>query len=140
MSIISKATIKTNFEDGDHPNQDQFEDLIDSAMVPISVSQTYSSTVNTDASVADLYRLTLTGDVTIANPTSAVDGKVYTWEITQSTGSPHSITLGNKFILPASASALAWSDTIGLTDVLAVRYNQANDKYMIIAMIPGYTL
>ena len=141
MSILSKVTVKATFETGDTPTQAQFADLIDSVNVPLAGNLTYASTVNTDASTADLFRLTLTGNVILANPTGCPDGKAITWEITQGSGGSKGITLGNKFVIPSSATTpLAWSTAAGNTDILAVRYNASADKFLVVSLVPGYTL
>jgi hypothetical protein len=141
MSIISKTTIKTNFESGDHPTQSQFADLIDSASVPLASDLTYSGTVATDASISNVYRLVLTGAVILSNPTNAIDGQVISWEIKQGAGAPHAITLDTKFLIPTSATnPLSFSTTLNYMDMLVVRYNASSDKFFVISMIPGYSL
>ena len=141
MTIQSKATIKATFETSDVPTQAQFADLIDSVNVPLAGDLTYASTLATDASLADVFRVTLTGNVTLSNPTNAIDGKAIVWEIKQDSTGSRTITLGDKFVIPSSATTpLAWSTAANKTDILAVRYHSASDKFLVVSMVPGYSL
>lgn len=139
MTIQAKATTKGNFETNDVPSQANFADLIDSANVPLTDTLTYSSTLATDASLADVFRVTLTGNVTLSNPTNPIDGKAITWEITQDGTGSRTVTLGNKFVIPSTATTpLAWSTAAGKTDILCVRYNSSADKFYVVSMVGGY--
>jgi len=139
MSIQDKATIKATFETSDVPTAAQFADLIDSVNVPLATSLTYASTLATDASLADVFRVTLTGNVTLSNPTNAIDGKAITWEIKQDGTGSRTITLGSKFVIPSNATnPLAWSTAANAMDILAVRYNAGADKFYVLSMVGGY--
>lgn len=141
--IDSKSNVKSYFQTGDIPTENQFVDLIDSSTVPLANNAGHFSTsVPTDASTADIFRITADTDIILENPINCPDGKAITWEITQGVGGNKAITLGDKFLIPTSASnPLVFSNVAGYTDVLAARYNSyANvaGKFYVISMVPGY--
>ncbi|NBU33480.1 hypothetical protein EBZ38_11440 [bacterium] len=103
------------------------------------VNLTFSSTINTDASSGDIFDITLTGNTTLANPTNPVNGKTLRWRITQDSTGNRTVTLGNKFNIPSSAtSPLPWSAAVNKMDILAATYHQGRDKWDIVAFVPGY--
>jgi hypothetical protein len=107
----------------------------DSVVVPLS----YAATVTTDASAGDIFDLTLTGNVTLANPTNPVDGKTLRWRIRQDATGSRTVTLGNKFVIPSTATdPLPFSTTANKMDILAATYHAGRDKWDIVAMVPGY--
>jgi len=106
---------------------------------PHVVNLTYSSTLNTDASTGDIFDVTLTGNTILANPSNPVDGKTIRWRIQQDNNGNRTVTLGNKFVIPSSAtSPLPISTAANRTDVLAATYHATRDKWDIIAFVPGY--
>jgi hypothetical protein len=106
---------------------------------PHVVSLSYAATLNTDANAGDIFDVTLTGNATLANPTNPVDGKTLRWRITQDSTGEHEVTLGNKFVIPSSAtSPLPFSTEGNLTDILAATYHASRDKWDVVAFVPGY--
>lgn len=105
------------------------------AVVPL----TYAATLNTDASAGDIFDVTLTGNVTLANPTNPVDGKTIRWRIRQDGTGSRTVTLGNKFVIPSSASTpLPFSTAANKMDILAATYHAGRDKWDIVAFVYGY--
>lgn len=103
------------------------------------VNLTFNTTLNTDASAGDIFDVILTDNVTLENPTNPVNGKTIRWRITQDNSGSRTVTLGNKFNIPSSASdPLPWSITADKMDVLAATYHSGRDKWDIIAFVPGY--
>lgn len=90
------------------------------------VAVTYAATQNTDCSAGDLFEVTLTGNVTLANPTNMVDGQRVTWRFTQDGTGGRVLTLGSAFnqwfTLQAPASGI---------DILTAVYNGATSKWDI---------
>lgn len=104
-----------------------------------AVALTYASTLNTDASAGDIFDVTLAGAATLANPTNAVDGKTLRWRIRQDGTGNRAVTLGNKFVIPSSASSpLPFSTAANKMDILAATYHAGRDKWDVIAFVPGY--
>ncbi len=103
------------------------------------VTLTYAATVTTDASAGDLFNLTLTGNVTLANPDSPVDGKTLRWRLRQDGTGSRTVTLGNKFVIPSSGSSpLPFSTAANAMDILAATYHAGRDKWDVVAFVPGY--
>jgi hypothetical protein len=99
----------------------------------------YAATLNTDASTGDIFDVTLTGNVTLANPTNPVNGKTVRWRIRQDATGGRTVTLGNKFVIPSSAtSPLPFSTAANKMDILAATYHAGRDKWDVVAFVPGY--
>ena len=98
----------------------------------------YAANVNTDATTANIFRVTLTGAVLLKNPTGGYDGQALTWWVKQGGGGSNAVTLDTDFNLPASASPLVWSTVVGRVDILAARYDAAESKWYVVAFVPGY--
>ena len=106
---------------------------------PHVVALTYAATLNTDASVGDIFDVTLTGNATLANPTNPTDGKTIRWRIRQDGTGNRAVTLGNKFVIPSSAtSPLPFSTAANAMDVLAATYHAGRDKWDVVAFVMGY--
>jgi hypothetical protein len=107
--------------------------------LPVTVSLTYAATLNTDASTGDIFDVTLTGNTTLANPTNAVNGKTLRWRIRQDATGARTVTLGNKFNIPSSATApLPFSTAANKMDILAATYDAGRDKWDVVAFVMGY--
>ena len=107
--------------------------------IPVVTTLTPQASVTTDLSTGNTFRLTLTGSTMIMNPISATDGASYVWYIKQDNAGSHSISLGNKFVLPSTATIpLAWSTAPSAMDIFAVRADKTLDKFYVISMIGGY--
>lgn len=106
---------------------------------PAVVALSYAATLNTDASAGDIFDVTLTGNATLANPSNPVDGKTLRWRIRQDGTGSRTVTLGNKFVIPSSAtSPLPFSTAANKMDVLAATYHAGRDKWDVIAFVMGY--
>ena len=102
------------------------------------VTLAYAATLNTNAAAGATFDVTLTGNVTLANPSNPADGLALKWRIRQDATGGRAVALGDKFRLPASASPLAWSTEPESLDVLAAIYDEAADKWDVVSFVPGY--
>lgn len=103
------------------------------------VTLAYAATVTTDAGAGQIFNLTLTGNVTLANPANPVDGATLRWRIRQDATGSRTVTLGNKFVIPSSAtSPLPFSTAANAMDILAATYHAGRDKWDVVAFVPGY--
>ena len=108
-------------------------------VLPKVVALTYAATLATDAETGEIFDVMLTGNVTLSNPTNPVDGKTLRWRIMQDANGSRTVTLGNKFNIPSSASSpLPWSTAAGATDLLAATYDADRDEWDVIAFVMGY--
>ena len=97
-----------------------------------------SGTINTDASLGDIFDLTLVASGILSNPSNSIDGDTIRWRIKYNADSL-ALSLGNKFQIPTSAtSPLPFSTASGVRDLLAATYDQSEDKWDIISFVPGY--
>ena len=98
-----------------------------------------SSTISTDANAGQIFNVALTSSATLSNPTNPIDGVTLRWRIQQDAYGSHTVTLGDKFQIPTSAtSPLPFSTAPYTIDLLAATYNSANDNWDIIAFVMGY--
>lgn len=107
---------------------------------PLTVIQlgNVSGTINTDASLGDIFDLNLMSSGTLANPSNPTDGQSLRWRITHQANSIP-VVLGSGFKIPSSAtSPLPFSSTSGTMDLLAATYDLDRNKWDIIAFVPGY--
>jgi hypothetical protein len=106
---------------------------------PTVVSLTFNTTLNTDCALGEVFDVTLTDNVTLANPTNPVNGKTLRWRILQDGNGNRGVTLGDKFVIPSSAtSPLPWSTAANKMDIFAATYHSGRDKWDVVAFVPGY--
>lgn len=97
-----------------------------------------SGTINTDASLGNIFDVTLIASGILANPINGNDGQTLRWRITYG-GSGIPLSLGSGFRIPNSATTpLPISITSGVTDLLGATYDSNRNKWDIIAFVPGY--
>ena len=97
-----------------------------------------SGTINTNATLGDIFDLTLAASGTLANPSGAVDGQTIRWRISYADNNIP-INLDNNFKIPSSASSpLPFSSTSGTMDLLGATYDSSRNKWDVIAFVPGY--
>lgn len=103
------------------------------------VQLSFSDPLATDASSGDVFDVTLTGNITLSNPTNPTDGKTLRWRILQDGTGNRTVTLGNNFVIPSSATdPLPWSTAANAMDILAATYHAGRGKWDIVAFVPGY--
>jgi hypothetical protein len=104
------------------------------------VTLTYGATTNTDASLGALFRVTLTGDTTLAAPTNPVDGQRAIWELTAS-GANRTVTLatgstgGFKFGTTLTTLGVV---TSGTTTFLGALYRTSSARWHVLAISEGH--
>lgn len=113
-------------------------DDIDARTAVVQVA--YASTVTVDASTGGTFELAaLTGNLTLANPTNPIDGQVISFIVPQDSTGSRTVTLGNNFIIPSSAtSPLSWSTAANVFDILAAKYRASTQKWEIVSFVFGY--
>jgi len=99
---------------------------------------TYGATLATDATLADLFRCTLTGPVTLANPTGGVDGQMLRWEFKQDGTGGRTIAFGSKFVFGTDLPSVTLSTTAGATDILGAVYHAGDDEWRVLALAKGF--
>lgn len=97
-----------------------------------------ASTIATDASLGNHFRVTLGGNRTLGNPTNPLDGQRIIWELIQDGAGNRTISLDTKFALGADITSIVLSTTGNLRDFLGAIYNQTADRWFILAFVKGY--
>ena len=96
-------------------------------------------TINTDASLGNLFTVTLGGNRTLANPTNPSNGKRVIWRFTQDGTGGRTITLGSDFRFGTDITAISLSTAPNVTDYFGAIYNSSAGKWDVIAFIKGYS-
>jgi hypothetical protein len=99
---------------------------------------TDASTVATDASVSNQFRVTLGGNRTLGNPTNGVDGQLVMWSIKQDGTGSRTITLDTKFRFGSDITSITLTTTAGKTDKLGAQYNSGDDKWDVVSFVRGF--
>jgi hypothetical protein len=103
-----------------------------------TVTLTDAATIATDASLGNLFRVTLGGNRTLGNPTNGVDGQKVTWELIQDGTGSRTITLDTKFALGSDIASVTLTTTATKRDFLGAIYNASQDKWYVVSFVKGY--
>lgn len=103
-----------------------------------AVSLTDASSIATDASLSNYFRVTIAGNRTLTNPTNPVDGQRVIWEITQGSGGSHSLVLDTSFVFGAGITGISLSTDAGKTDLIGAIYVAPRGKWFVIAFADGF--
>lgn len=102
------------------------------------VNLTDAATIVVDATLGEVFRVTLGGNRTLANPTGAYDGQYLMFEIRQDGTGGRTITLGNKFRFCADITACTLSTAASKKDRLFVCYDATDDKFDVLEVLHGH--
>jgi hypothetical protein len=95
-----------------------------------------AATIVVNAALGNHFRVTIVGNRTLGNPTNAIDGQSFFFEIIQGAGGTHTLTLDTKFNLGLLTPAL--STVAGKRDYFWVQYNATADKFDVLYFAAGY--
>jgi hypothetical protein len=104
------------------------------------ISLTYGATVNTDASVGTYFRVTATGNFTLAIPTNPTDGQTVTWEVLASGADrTASLTTGSAgaFLFGTDIPSLS-ATTSAKRDLIRAIYNSAAGRWLVVGYVKGF--
>ena len=103
---------------------------------------TFSSNVVTDVSTGNHFRLTLTGNATLAKPIKADDGQRCLWEFTQDSVGNRILTLDSSFDIGpyASIGGIVLSTAPHARDWMGAVYKKSIDKWDVLPFGKGYGL
>lgn len=85
------------------------------------VELTDGASIATDASLSNVFYVTLGGNRTLANPSNLVDGGTYVWVIIQDGTGSRALSYGNVFAWPAK-TAPTLTTTAGAVDIITGIY------------------
>lgn len=118
-----KATLKT-----------YFDTLYKKELAPVSLTD--ASTIYTDASLGNVFDVSIAGNRIMAEPTNPVDGKAILYRITQS-GSNNLITWNSAFSFGAG-SAPTLSTVSGKMDLIGFQRSAAKGKWLCTGFTIGF--
>lgn len=106
---------------------------------PVVAQLIDASVITTDARQANLFRVSLAGNRTLAAPTSPVDGQRVVWEITASGGQRQLAlaTGAGGFVFGRDVTGLT-ATSAGTTDYLGAIYNMAVNRWRVVAYTKGF--
>lgn len=107
-------------------------------LVVAPVVLTDAPTIATDASLGNLFRVTLGGNRTLGNPTNPIDGQKVIWELIQDATGSRTIALGSNFTLGTDITSTTLTTTANKRDFLGAVYNATTGKWYVIAFTKGY--
>lgn len=107
------------------------------AVEPAAANLTDGATISLNAALGNLFRLTLTGNHTLANPTGGTDGQLIRVEVTQGGSGGYSLSYGAAYDF-GTDGVPALSTTAGDTDVLGFGYKATAGKWYCLAFAPGF--
>lgn len=84
-------------------------------VTPVGVTD--GASIATDASLSNIFTVTLGGNRTLANPTNLVAGKTYIWVITQDGTGSRTLAFGSYFLF-SGGSAPALTTAAGSVDLI----------------------
>lgn len=126
---LEELSFRINVEaENINPPSDPFgmeEGEVKSVYVVKTMTLAMADTIVPDASVANTFYLTLTGDTTIIAPVNAVDGQHVTLEII---ANGHTVTWGNGWNF--GSAGVPTLSTGGLTDVVSAVYRESTAKWL----------
>lgn len=112
--------------------------LLTGVIAKAPTTLTDATTIATDASLNNNFRVTLGGNRTLGNPTNALDGQILSWEIIQDGTGSRTLALDTKFAFGSDITSITLTTTASKRDFLTVIYNSGTDKFYVRAFVKGY--
>lgn len=107
-------------------------------LAPSVVNLTDAASIAVDASAGNDFRVTLGGNRTLATPSNPTDGQKITFQVTQGTGGPYTLTWGDGYAFASSLPQPTLSMAAGQTDLLGFIYNAAMGQWLFAGYINGF--
>jgi hypothetical protein len=99
------------------------------------VTLTDATTITTDASLGNIFDVTITADRTLGNPTNMTDGHKAIWRV-KASGADRTLTLDTNFRFGTTVSALT-AIASGKTDYIGCIYHGTDAKWDVVAYSKG---
>ena len=99
---------------------------------------TDATTITVDASKTQEFRVTITANRTMGNPSNAVDGMRIRFRIKQGTGGSYTITWDTKYRFGSTYPSPTLSTTVNYEDYVEFVYNGTDDKWDCINIAKGF--
>lgn len=108
------------------------------AVAPAVVSLTDGATIAVDASAGNDFRVTIGGNRAMGTPANPSDGQKITFQVTQGTGGPYTLSWGGGYEFSAALPQPTLSTTAGDTDLLCFIYNSSKSAWLLAAFVNGF--
>ncbi len=102
------------------------------------VALTDGATINTDASLGNIFTVTLGGNRAIANPTNPTDGQKIIYRLKQDGVGTRTVSWGAVFRFGTDVTAPVLTTTINKTDYIGFVYNATDTTWDCLAVSRGY--
>jgi hypothetical protein len=109
------------------------------ALAPAVVNLVDAATITVDASLGNDFRVTITGNRTVATPSNPADGQKITFQVTQGSGGSFTLSWGTGYEFSAGLPQPTLSTAAGQTDLLGFIYNQPKGKWLLVAYVAGFS-
>lgn len=94
--------------------------------------------INTDASRAGYFFVTLGGNRVLTNPRGAIDGQRIIYEIIQDSTGSRTLAFGSQFAFGTAIPSITLTTTAAARDFIGIIYRQTTQKFYIVAFANGY--
>jgi len=101
------------------------------------VALTDAASIVVDATLGDVFTVTLGGNRTLANPTGAINGQKMVFRIRQDATGSRTLAYDTKFRFNTDIPSITLTTTLSKTDYIGVMYHSADDKFDVIALTKG---
>ena len=105
---------------------------------PRVVGLTDAATILVDATLGNIFTVTLGSNRTLGNPTGAVDGQKLLFRIKQDATGSRTLAFGTKYRFGTDITSVVLSTAANKLDRVGVEYHSTDDKFDIIAVTRGY--
>lgn len=103
-----------------------------------TVALTDGANIATDASLAEIFKVTIAGNRTMDNPTNPTAGQTLIYRIKQDGTGSRTITWGSNFRFGTDVTSPTLSTTAAKTDYIGFKYNADDTKWDCLAVSRGY--
>lgn len=94
--------------------------------------------IATDASLGNVFTVTLGGNRTLDNPTNPTNGQKCIWRFRQDGTGSRTISLGAAFRFGTDITGVTLSTAASKTDFMGAVYNGTDSKWDVVAFVKGY--
>jgi len=108
------------------------------ALAPAVVQLTDAAMIAVDASLGNDFRVTITGNRTMATPVNSENGQQIIFQVTQGSGGPFTLTWDSGYEFSSGLPQPALSTAAGQTDLLGFIYNGPLRAWLLAAFVNGF--
>jgi hypothetical protein len=109
------------------------------SITPAVVTLVDATSVQTDCSKGNHFRVTIAGNRTLQNPSNLVDGQRLVWEIQQDGTGGRTITLDTLFSTPNNVPSVILTTTPNQWSLIAAIYNGSINKVVVTGFLQQYS-